>query len=64
MAKKHNKAHIPASPVAVDNQVPLSINQLDDVYSIVHEMIENLDEAAISELSGGQNLSIDQIIDT
>lgn len=64
MSKKNpNKAHIPISPVVVDNRTPLSISQMKDVYDIVDDIITNLDEASVLELTKNGELSIDEVID-
>lgn len=63
MNKHFNKNHIPSSPTAIDDQAPLTINQLDEVYEMVYQIIENLDEPCLIELSKGHTVSVDEIVD-
>lgn len=64
MSKKNSKKnHFPTSPTATDNQVPLTVSQLDDVYHIVDDMLDNLDEQSVNELTKGSAQDVEHILD-
>jgi len=55
-----NKNHFPVGPVQSGHE-HLSLQQLRDTYDIVNSIIDNLDEGAVLELSGGNQKDVDDI---
>lgn len=52
------------NPLKISSSDVISLSRTEEVYTIVDEIIEELDEAGIRELTGGNESDIDLLLDT